>query len=90
MIPGDRAFALFLCLHPEAFGKLMCLHPREHIAQGRPQGRGWALLELNDALVRKCVQLSLNYGAVHNSFIYLFICYNSQRFPITVNVHVKD
>ena len=24
------------------------------------------------------------------SFIYLFIYYNSQRFPITVNVHVKD
>ena len=23
-------------------------------------------------------------------FIYLFIYYNSQRFPITVNVHVKD
>ena len=25
-----------------------------------------------------------------NKLIYLFICYNSQRFPITVNVHVKD
>ena len=52
----DRAFALFLRLHPGAFRQLMCPNPGEFAhflkkyANARGEGRAWALLELTDAL----------------------------------------